>query len=239
MESFVLDATCALMLWDQGHRRGTTCARERTEWGHFCGCAAGAAQQPLCQAAKTQVGNKVKSRDQHLPGALSGQAFPLRKRAAKDAVSKDPNSLVQIRAPLAATSSSSVLLEPENNTGRKGAPSSTVAARSSSSAVQTCSPPATPPARSHRCWELLTRKQDQCWMAQGVCLLLQEWEQLSSVKSDKLHWTIGGAPAPEKVCACVHSCSPNLSWGRELGWTEVALPGAGPARAHGGKNHRS
>lgn len=106
MESFVLDATCALMLWDQGHRRGTTCARERTEWGHFCGCAAaGAAQQPLCQAAKTQVGNKVKSRDQHLPGALSGQAFPLRKRAAKDAVSKDPNSLVQIRAPLAATSS--------------------------------------------------------------------------------------------------------------------------------------
>lgn len=134
---------------------------------------------------------------------------------------------------------SSVLLEPENNTGRKGAPSSTVAARSSSSAVQTCSPPATPPARSHRCWELLTRKQDQCWMAQGVCLLLQEWEQLSSVKSDKLHWTIGGAPAPEKVCACVHSCSPNLSWGRELGWTEVALPGAGPARAHGGKNHRS
>lgn len=76
-------------------------------------------------------------------------------------------------------------------------------------------------------------------MAQGVCLLLQEWEQLSSVKSDKLHWTIGGAPAPEKVCAYVHSCSPNLSWGRELGWTEVALPGAGPARAHGGKNHRS
>lgn len=30
-------------------------------------------------------------------------------------------------------------------------------------------------------------------------------------KSDKLHWTIGGALAPGRVCACVHSCSPDLS----------------------------
>lgn len=57
--------------------------------------------------------------------------------------------------------------------------------------------------------------------------------------SDKLHQTISGAPAPGKVRACVHSCSPDLSWGREQGWTEVALPGAGPARTHGAKNHRS
>lgn len=57
--------------------------------------------------------------------------------------------------------------------------------------------------------------------------------------SDKLHWPMGGAPASGKVYACVHSWSPDLSWGCELGWTEVALPGAGPDCTHGGKNHRS
>lgn len=132
MENFILDATCAVTLWDQGHREGTVCARENVVpsqplavfWGHFHGT--GAAQHPLCQTAMTQVGNKVKNRDQHLGGALSGQDFPLRKRAAKDAVSKNPNSLVWIRAPLTATSS--VKLSPvgirERYSGRKGAPSS-------------------------------------------------------------------------------------------------------------------
>lgn len=100
------------MLWDQGHREGTLCARERTWylpsllqlcWGHSH--VTGPAQHPLYQAAMTLVGNKVKNRDQHLEGALSGQAFPLRKRATKDAVSKDPNNLVWIRVPLAATRS--------------------------------------------------------------------------------------------------------------------------------------
>lgn len=99
------------------------CARERTGyfpsllqlcWVHFYG--AGAAQQPLCQTAKTQVGNELKSRDQHLGGAQSGQDFPLRKRAAKDAVSKDPSCLVSFRALLAATAQlSSVLLESEQH----------------------------------------------------------------------------------------------------------------------------
>lgn len=83
-----------------------TCQPLAAMLGPFHG--AGAAQQPLCQAAKTEVGNKAKSRDQHLGQALSRQAFPVRKRAAKDAVSKDPSSLVWIRAQL-----SSVLLESE------------------------------------------------------------------------------------------------------------------------------
>lgn len=122
------------------HRELGTASPLQLCWGHFHG--AGAAQQPLCQAAKTEVGNKAKSRDQHLGRALSGQAFPLRKRAAKGAVSKDPSSLVWIRAPLAATSS--VKLSPAGIrtvlTGKE-LHRCIVAARSSNRAVQTCSHP--------------------------------------------------------------------------------------------------
>jgi len=73
--------------------------------------------------------------------------------------------------------------------------------------------------------EVLARKQDWCWMAQEVCLLLQEWEQLSSSKSDELHWVIGGLqPQGRKAHACAHSCNPDLPWGSELGWSDVVPP---------------
>lgn len=160
MESFILDAICAPMLWDQGHREGTVCAREKTWylpsllqlcWGHFHGT--GAAQCPLCQAAMTQVGNKVKSRDQHLGGALD-RLFLLGRGQQRMLSPRIPTVWFGSELPLLLPAQlSSVLLESENNTGRKGAPSSHCGSKQQQSCADM-----EPPARSHCCWELLNRK---------------------------------------------------------------------------------